>query len=257
MRQYDKIFRSNGKTVIVAMDHGLNLDVLPALNDTGGVIEKIIAGGADAILTSYGIARKYNNLLKKIGLIIRMDGGNSRLSGFPGCRLLYSVEDAVKLGADGIACMGFPGAVNEEETLMNIAALAAACDKAGIPLIAEMLPGGFKDEPPNTVENIRLVSRIGAELGAHIIKTAFTGTGEEFKQVVDGCFVPLVVLGGSHTKNIEGLFNAIHQALSAGAAGVAIGRNVWQSKHPDKVVSALVQLVHQNKSVEEALKVVT
>lgn len=254
MERLQKIFKSDGKTVIVAMDHGMGLNVLPDLNDTGRVLEKIIEGGADAILTTFGIARRYKSILAEANLILRLDGGTSQLgrtSTYP--RLMYTVEDALELGAVGVACMGFPGIESEAENLTNLARVAAACNHYQVPLVAEMLPGGFANDIPNTVENVKLATRIGCELGAHIIKTTFAGEVEEFKEVIDGSFCPVVVLGGDKVKNIGDLFNLIEDSLKAGAAGVAIGRNVWKHSNPEKVTAALVKLVHQGKTAEECL----
>ncbi len=242
--------------MIIAMDHGLALDVLPELADVGTVLSSIIRGGADAVLLSYGVAQKYGEILKGTGLIVRLDGGSTCLSNRPGGSLLYSVEDALRLGADGVACMGFPGAENEGETLGNLAQVAAECSYWQVPLMAEMLPGGFAPDPSNTLENIKLVSRIGAELGAHIIKTTFAGSQGEFREVVTGCFSPVVVLGGDKTNDIKGLFKTIEQALAAGAAGVAIGRNVWKSREPERITRALVELVHNQKKADQALALI-
>ena len=110
IRRLNHIFGKDGKTVIVAMDHGMGLSVNPALDNMESVLRAIVAGGADAILTSFGIAERYQDILKDIGLILRMDGGSSQLNSDDECpELLYTVEDALKIGADGMACMGFPG----------------------------------------------------------------------------------------------------------------------------------------------------
>ncbi|WP_020612427.1 class I fructose-bisphosphate aldolase [Sediminispirochaeta bajacaliforniensis] len=251
MRRMNKIFRGDGRTVIVAMDHGTGLSVLPNLNKTGDVLQKIVAGGADAILTSYGIATRYEEEISGTGLILRLDGGNSALSKNPAGNQVFSPEDAVRIGSDGCACMGFPGAENEVATLTQLSRYAVEARKWGMPLMAEMLPGGFAPEPPNSVENIRLAARIGAECGADIIKTVYTGTPKEFKSVVDGCFRPVVILGGEKSSNLAGLFLIIEQAMEAGASGVAIGRNVWKHPDPGAVTQALVELVHEGKSAGE------
>lgn len=249
-----RIFREDGRTVIVAVDHGNALQVLPGLNDTGTVLEQIVRGGADAVLVNYGTAARFQDELADTGLIVRVDGGSSQLTDNPGGNLLYSVEEALKIGADAVACMGFPGIPGEAESYKNIAQLSADCREWGVPLIAEMLPGGFAPEPANTVENIKLVSRIGAELGASIIKTSFAGTKEEYKEVIDGCFVPLVILGGDQTKDLESLFQVIEETMEIGGAGVAIGRNVWKHDSPEAVTRALVSLVHEGVSFRDALK---
>lgn len=255
MRRLKRVFGKDGKSVVVAMDHGMGLDVLPYLNDTGQVIEKIVEGGADAILTTFGIAKRYSEELSGTGLILRVDGGSSMLGGksrYP--RLLYSVEEALKLGADAVVCMGFPGIEYEEESMENLARLAAECREWGVPLMAEMLPGGFGPEPANTLDNIRLASRIGCEYGADIIKTSFAGTPEEFRQVVEGSFAPVVILGGEKTKEIPDLFDTIEEAMAVGVRGVAIGRNVCKHPHPERMTAALVDLVHNGKTSQEALQ---
>lgn len=252
MRRLSRLFKSDGKTVVVAMDHGAGLSVNPALDNTGDVIDAIVAGGADAILTTYGIANKYKDNLKDIGLIIRMDGGSSILNDVrENARLLYTVEDILKMGADAMVCMGFPGEPYEYDSMKNVAHLAKEGRKWGVPLMAEMLPGGFSNTVPNTVENIALASRVGCEYGASIIKTLYAGSVEEYKKVVDASFQPVIVLGGEKTSDLNGLFVSIENAMLAGAKGVAIGRNVWKHEDPEKVTRALVDLVHNNKKASD------
>ncbi len=251
MRRLKRLFRADGRTVIVAMDHGTGLNVLPTLNDTGHVLTQVVQGGADAILASYGAATRYEDELAGTGMILRLDGGNTALSANPSGNPAFSAMDALTVGSDGCACMGFPGAPNEVETLTQLSRYAAESNRLGLPLVAEMLPGGFGPEPAKTVENVRLAARIGAECGAHIIKTVFVGSAKEFRTVVDGCFRPVVILGGERSSDLTGLFQVVEQALEAGAAGVAIGRNVWKHPDPKGVTQALVELVHGGKCATE------
>ena len=252
MHRLGNIFKDDGKTVIVAMDHGLGLDVLPGMKDTSSIILSIVKGGADAVLAGYGMARNYVEELKGPGLILRVDGGNSSLSSFQTGNRILDPEDALREGADCLACMGFPGAVNEVETLTNVSRFATEAHDWGLPLLAEMLPGGFSSEPAKTVETVRLAARIGAELGADIIKTSFIGSISEFRTIVEGCFKPVVVLGGAKVNNLHDLFEVIEKAMTAGARGVAVGRNVWQHPDPGAVTSALVEIVHEGRKASEA-----
>jgi class I fructose-bisphosphate aldolase len=233
------------------MDHGTGLDVLPALNDTSAVLKGIVEAGADAVLTSYGIATRFEAELAGTGLLLRLDGGNSKLSKNSAGHLVLSPMDALRIGCEGCACMGFPGAENEVETLSQISRLAAAAHELGLPLVAEMLPGGFGPEPAKSVENVRLAARIGAECGADIIKTLFVGSVKEFRTVVEGCFRPVIVLGGEKSADLAGLLLLLEQAMEAGAAGVAIGRNVWKHPDPKAVTQALVDIVHGGKKASE------
>ena len=245
MGRMRRILKSDGKSVIIAMDHGQSLSVNPALDDTGAVLERIVRGGADAVIVTYGIAVKYADILQDVGVIVRMDGGGSKFTKrdtFP--RLLYSVEDALKIGADAMVCMGFPGVTYEHECMENLAFLAAQSREWGLPLIAEMLPGGFGATPEKSVDNLVVSARIGCEYGAQMIKTNYAGTPEEFRRVVQASYQPVVVLGGERTDDLASLFRCIEDAMRVGAAGVAIGRNVWSRENAQQVTAALCALVH-------------
>ena len=131
MKRLNRIFREDKKTVIVAMDHGMGLPVNPALDNMEKILTAIVRGGADALLTTYGVAKRYADLLQDIALIVRLDGGNSCLG--PGCEpeLLFRVEDAIKIGADAVACMGFPGSAGEEKSLKNLAKITTSAHEWG------------------------------------------------------------------------------------------------------------------------------
>ena len=252
-RRMYRIFRDDGRSFVVAMDHGIGANVYPALGDPARVLEAVVAGGADAVLTTYGIARQFSHYLRSVGVILRVDGGNSELDGgSPEHRLLYSAEDALRLGADAIACMGFLGVPLEAQTLGNLAKLASECQTWSVPLMAEMLPGGFDNFDLHTAENIRLAVRVGVELGADLIKTEFTGSAEGFRQVTENCYRPVLVLGGGKTDE-RALFVTVKTALDAGAAGVVVGRNIWGHSDPRAISTALNRIIHHNASVDEAL----
>jgi fructose-bisphosphate aldolase, class I len=253
MRRMARIFREDGKTVIIAMDHGLGLDVTAGMKNPGPIIKSIVEGGADAVLTTFGIAARFEQELSGTSLILRMDGGNSKLKPESQAELLYSLEAAVKMGADGVICMGYIGVDQETPSYRNIAYLGEACRDWGIPLIAEMLPGGFGSTPPKTVENVKLAARIGAELGASVIKTTFSGTAEEFQEVIESCFVPVVILGGANSSEVGELYRTIERAISVGTAGVAIGRNVWGKADPGAYTKGLVDIVHGGMPADEVL----
>jgi len=253
MKRLNRIFRSDKKTVIIAVDHGMGMNVNPALDETGKKLEAVIRGGADAILTTFGIVKTFSDILQDVGVILRADGGYSALpseaNGHP--RLLYGVEDALRLGADAVVCNGFPGTPSEQDCMKNLAELARQGAEWQVPVMAEMLPGGFGKMVPWNVENVRLAARTGCEYGADIIKTTFAGTAEEFRQVVEASYKPVVILGGEATKDLPGLFLLIEEAMAIGVSGVAIGRNVWNHEDPEAVTRALVDLVHNGKKASE------
>jgi class I fructose-bisphosphate aldolase len=250
-----RIFRDDGRSLVVAMDHGSGLDVYPALARPGRVLNAVVAGGADAVLTTPGIVRQFSGELKSIGIILRVDGGSSQLATSLEYKLLYSVEDALRLGADGVACMGFLGTSQETQTLENVATLARESDAWGVPFMAEMLPGGLVKSELRTAENTRLAARIGVELGADFIKTEYVGSPESFRQVTEHCYRPILILGGARTEDERALFTIVRSSLEIGVAGVVMGRNVWGHARPKAIVKALGEVIHHNATVDEALAI--
>ncbi len=248
------IFREDARSLVVALDHGSGLDVYPFLADPARVLDSVVENGADAILTTLGIAQEFFQTFKSVGLIVRVDGGSSQLAKEMQCKLLYSVEEALRLGADGVACMGFPGTNLETETLTNIATLARECLAWNVPLMAEMVPGGLVSSQLLTPENISLSARIGVELGADFIKTEYVGPPEKFEQVVENCFRPVLVLGGARTNDDRSLLTIVKSCIEIGVAGVVMGRSVWRHPRPGAMVRSLAAIIHQNASVPEALE---
>ena len=250
VRRLNRIFRSDGRALIVAMDHGLIDGPCAGLERPGETIAKVVAGGADAVLTSYGVARRFAAELAPLGLILRVDGGATSLgtAGGPGA-LFFGVEEALRLGADAVAVSAFPGSPVEVESLERLAHVIAAAHAWGLPVMAEMVPGGF-DSPPDkrTPHAVALSVRVAAELGADFVKTPYVGG---FAAVTAGSYVPVVVLGGARRGSEQAMLADIRAAIDAGAAGVAIGRNIFQAEDPAAMTAAVAGIVHCSSAVQE------
>jgi DhnA family fructose-bisphosphate aldolase class Ia len=255
-RRMRRIFQSDGKALIVAMDHAGSMGVLPGLEHPGRVIELALAGGADAFLTTYGVITQFAAAIGGAGLILRADGGSTFLAKERGSMsLVYDVLDALRIGADAVGVMGMPGSTFEGETLPYLSALVSQSREWGLPVMAETLPGGFEDPGKMwTPENIGFACRVGVELGADFIKTQYSGDKESFRKIVDTTYAPIVILGGGKIKNETDLLTVIGDALQAGAQGVAIGRNIYQHPHPEKLTKAIAALIHDGASVSQAEK---
>lgn len=252
VRRLQRVFREDGRALIVAMDHGSYMNVLPQAADPGRILDAVREAGADAVLTTLGIATTYTERLGSMGLILRLDGSGSMLDQGSTFEQRYTTEDALRIGADAVAAMGFPGE-GRGETLHNLGRIASQCTAWNVPLLAEMMPGGFNPSL-HTPENITLASRIGVELGADIIKTSYTGDVESFKDLTAGVFAPVVVLGGNRRGTLEELLTMVHDSIQGGASGVAVGRNVWQHENAGGVVRALGRIIHDGATVAQAAK---
>ena len=248
-----RIFAADGRTVIIALDHTAYFGPMAGLERPGEMLRTIVAAGADAVLTTAGIAARFGDCLGRAGLILRADGGSTMRDPQPaGLRQVISVERALRLGADALVCMGMIGFPDESASLRVLTDLADECSRWGLLLLAEMLVQGRGGEKP-TVEDVTFAARVGAELGGDFIKTSYIGPPETYRVVTETCYAPLVVLGGEKTSDDRGVLEAVAGALEAGAVGVAIGRNVWQHSDPAGMVRALVALVHGGATVAEAL----
>lgn len=253
-RRLNHIFQPNGRALIVAFDHGLMDGPAKGMEQPAATLAQIVEGGADAILTSYGMATRFAKEIASLGLILRLDGGGTTLGKMdgPGAQF-FTIEDALRVGADAVAVSAFPGSPKEEPTLETLAHVAAEAHAWGLPVMAEMVPGGFDSGPEfRSAETIAIAARVAAELGADWVKIPYA---DGFEQVTGGCYVPAVILGGAKKGSERAMLDAIHAALSAGAVGVAIGRNIFQADNPAAMTAAVAALLHQNASVDEAMAI--
>jgi fructose-bisphosphate aldolase/2-amino-3,7-dideoxy-D-threo-hept-6-ulosonate synthase len=146
------------------------------------------------------------------------------------------------------------GADSEGEMLTDLGMVSAACSDFEIPLLAMMYPRGPTIKNSNDVALVKHVSRIGAELGADIVKTNYTGSIESFREVVQGCPVPVVIAGGPKVNTEEDVLRMVLGSIRAGGVGVSLGRNIFQHKNPEAMAKAVGAIVHKGATVEEALR---
>jgi class I fructose-bisphosphate aldolase len=250
--RYWKFFKSDERALIMAFDHGLqgNIWINP-----GEVIAEAVKGGIDGLLTSAGVLKNFSREIGNVGTILRLEAFGSALNknrapiGTP-----FDIEDAIRLGADGVMLMGFPGE-DDAAGMQFIAKAAAAADKWGIISAAEMLPNGFSSNPDDrTIEKMNIACRIAVELGIDFVKTQFVEPADDFKKVVDNCYRPILVLGGAKIDDDRDVLTNARLAMDAGCKGLVIGRNVWGHKNISGMASALRKIVHENADVDVALK---
>jgi len=250
------IDRKTGRSVIVPMDHGVSIGPVKGIIKMAQTIDEVASGGANAVLMHKGmVGSGHRGYGRDIGLIIHLSASTA-LGPDPNNKVLVtSVEKAIKLGADAVSVHVNVGSEREPEMLIKLGTISEICDDWGMPLIAMMYPRGKNIENEHDPEVVKLASRAGAELGADIIKTNYTGDPDSFKEVIEGCPVPLVIAGGPKVETDEELLQMVKNSVEVGGAGVAIGRNIFQAKSPQKTTRAISEIVHNNLEVEEALKI--
>lgn len=249
-----RIFAKDGRTVIVACDHASFMGPLHGLEEPGKVLDILVETGVDAVLTTRGILQRFGDRMGRLGLILRGDVGAIPAGKITGpLRPLFSIQDALVLGADAVVCMGMIGFPDEAFSLQNLAKFTADALGCGMPVMAEMLVKS-KEGSQASASEIGFAMRIGAELGADLIKVSYRPPIQDYHTALAACYLPVVVLGGEKMNEDVEILQTIADALEAGASGVAIGRNVWQHLNPAGMCRALIELVHGSGSMAQAMK---
>ncbi|THB69821.1 MAG: fructose-bisphosphate aldolase [Desulfovibrio sp.] len=252
----ERIFnRNTGRTIIVPMDHGVTVGPIYGLVDFKGTVNRVADGGANAVLMHKGLPRcTHRGYGKDVGLIVHLSASTT-LSPRPNYkRLVGSVEDAIRLGADAVSVHVNLGDDNEGQMLDDLGMIASSASSWGMPVLAMVYARGEKVKDEYDTEIVRHCARVGQELGADVIKVNYTGSIESFATVVEACCVPVVIAGGAKLDSTRDLIKMVHDSIQAGGAGLSIGRNVFQHATPDTLVEALHGVVHLDWDVDQAIE---
>jgi class I fructose-bisphosphate aldolase/fructose-bisphosphate aldolase/2-amino-3,7-dideoxy-D-threo-hept-6-ulosonate synthase len=245
-RRLSRIFARDGKTLVLAYDHGAGGANFAGMADQAKTIRECVAAGADAILTTVGVARNHGPLIERVGLVLSLDG----LIDDPE----YAVLDAIRLGADAGKVICTPWSKDNPRSIAENRRLATVCREWGLPLMVETIPVSFQATEEHTPEKVGRAAKIGEELGADVLKIHFTGDVASFRQAIKPLVVPVVVLGGPMRPDPRSTLADVADAMASGGAGVAIGRNIWGYERPERMVAALAAIVHGGASVEQAAR---
>lgn len=242
-----------GRSFITAIDHAVTLGVPEGGADALGTLEKVIAGGPDAVLVGPGLLNKAGHMFAKRNAptpIVRADFiiNHPYLSDLgEGYRQICSAENAVRLGADAVVMFLMVGAGEGDlfkENVTAITRMSEAAHNVGLPLIVESVLWGTRIENQKDPEMLAFGARMAVELGADAIKTEYTGDAATMKDIIDSCPAPVLLLGGSKSSDPEALWAGTRDAVAVGAKGVIYGRNVWQQDDPIAISRRLREIIH-------------
>jgi fructose-bisphosphate aldolase / 2-amino-3,7-dideoxy-D-threo-hept-6-ulosonate synthase len=238
--------RRSGNMVIVPLDHGVTVGPIQGLENLVAVVDDVARGGANAVLMHKGMVGKgHRGFGGDIGLIVHLNG-SSCVAPDPNNKIMVtSVKEAVRIGADAVSIHVNVGADKEHKMLQDLGMVAEQCNEYGIPLLAMMYPRGHDIKNPTDAKYVKHVARLGAELGADIIKTLYTGDKKSFMEVVEGCPCPIVIAGGPKMDSEEELLKMVEDAIECGAKGISIGRNIFQATDRIELTKKLCKIVHR------------
>ncbi len=235
----------DGRTVMLAVDHGYFMGPTSGLEDIGKTVSPLLPY-ADTLMLTRGALRNYIDPTTDVPIVLRVSGGTSII----GKELLHegtvvSIEDAIRLNASGVAYSILVGAEFERDTILGMTKYIDEAERYGIPVVAVTAVG---KDMVRDARYMSLASRMAAELGAHIVKTYYV---DGFEQVIESCPVPVVIAGGKKQPEKEALQMA-YDAIHAGAIGVDMGRNIFQSASPVGMIKAVNVIVHKKATPKEA-----
>ena len=241
-----RIFNAaSGKAVMLAIDHGYFQGPTTGLERVDVRIVPLLSY-SDALMLTRGILRTSIPSSFGGGVVLRASGGPSILKELSNEEIAVDIEDAIRLNAAAVAVQVFIGGEFETRTVHNMTRLVDLGNRYGIAVLGVTAVG---KNMTRDAKYLRLACRICAELGAHVVKTYHVAEG--FETVTASCPVPVVMAGGKKLPELEALTMA-YRAVSEGAAGVDMGRNIFQSDKPAAMIQAVRKIVHEKAQPQEA-----
>ena len=237
----------SGRTVMLAFDHGYFQGPTTGLERIDLSIVPLIPY-ADVLMCTRGALRSVIPPSATNAIVLRCSGGQSILTELSREAIAVDIEDAIRLNAAAIATQIYIGAEYEHQSIKNLIQLIDTGNRVGIPTMAVT---GVGAEMKRDARYFGLATRIAAELGAHYVKSYFVEEG--FERVCAGCPVPIVIAGGKKLPELDALTMA-HQAIDQGAAGVDMGRNIFQSDDPVAMIQAVGAVVHKKEKPQQAFQ---
>ena len=238
---------ASGRTVMLAIDHGYFLGPTSGLEQPWKTVEPLLPY-ADSLMLTRGTLRQCIPPELRIPIVLRVSGGTSILRELSHEGMTVAMEDAVRLNAAAVTMSVFVGAEGERATLLNLARLIDEGQKQGFPVLAVTAVG---KEMTRDARYLGLACRIAAELGAHMVKTYFC---DGFEEIVRSTPVPIVIAGGKKIEE-QAAIQLAYDAVQAGARGVDMGRNIFQSDCPVGMIRAVRAVVHDNAGVGQAFEI--
>ena len=246
---------TDDRYVIVPMDHGITLGAVEGLVDLEDTVAAVVEGGADAVLTQKGVADRAQRGIERggeAGSLVHLNASTTLGPDANDKRRTGTVEEAVRLGADAVSYHINVGSEHEREQIEDLARVTEAATRLGVPTLAMAYARGpdvAEDDPEALAHAVRLAEEVGADL----VKTGYSGSRESFERVTAATALPVLIAGGEPDGDRETL-EAVADAMAAGAAGVSIGRTVFQHDRPGAMAAAVAAVVHEDRDPGRALR---
>ncbi|MFI0469229.1 MULTISPECIES: 2-amino-3,7-dideoxy-D-threo-hept-6-ulosonate synthase [Saccharopolyspora] len=242
------------RLLLVPMDHSVTDGPLPTPGGPANLTPQLAANGVDAIVLHKGALRYIDPAaFVNMSLIVHLSASTAHAPDPDAKYLVASVETALRLGADAVSVHVNLGSTEERRQVADLAAVAEACDAWNLPLMAMIYPRGPQITDPRDVRLVAHAATLAADLGADLVKTVYPGTVEAMAQVVDSCAAPIVAAGGPRVDDEAKVLAHVEGVLRAGAAGVAMGRNIFEAPDPGERARRVAALIHPAREFTDDL----
>jgi predicted phospho-2-dehydro-3-deoxyheptonate aldolase len=241
-----------GLYTLIPLDHGVSVGPIAGIEDPTRLVRDVDQGGATGVILHKGLVKNYEAAQPRAGLLIHISSSTDKAQDVNDKRIVASVPEVVRLGADGVSVHVNMGSLTEPRQLEEFARVVTDADALGLPVLCMMYPRGPTIKDPYAPAVVAHAARLAEELGADLVKTVYTGDPKTFRNVTSSVGIPVLVAGGAKTESEHAFLEMVHGAMRGGAAGVSIGRNVFQARNPRAMTEALVRIVHDGASVKDA-----
>jgi len=256
-----RVFRE-GKALILPLDHPIYFGPQPGTENPAKLLALASDNGATAVLLTAGALRQGLEAVGDLGIILRIDATLSHLGGPDTImHLLHTADEAAALGADMVVLNCYVGIGNptvESDLLKKLATVSAQCERVGLPLCGEIIPRVSYADPAQTAPtsaDLAMAIRLGLEYGCDVVKTVYNGDPAGYAQAIATGHLPVIMAGGPKGEGELAIFHQLHEAMTHGASGAAIGRRVWGSEHPAATLQAIRAIVLEGASAKEAIAI--
>lgn len=247
-----RLFRHDDeRLLIVPLDHSVTEGPVTGGRRVNHLIGRLAGNGVDAVVLHKGTLRYVDpRWFADLALIVHLSASTVRAADPDAKYLVGSVEEALRLGADAVSVHVNLGSRAEPRQIADLATVADACDRWNVPLLAMMYPRGPEIRDPSDPELVAHAVTLAADLGADIVKTVYAGSVEKMAAITRDSPIPVVVAGGPRRSDRRAVVSFVSDAMRAGVAGVAMGRNVFQADDPARITRELSAVIHRRFPIQ-------
>lgn len=247
--RFRRLYRnSDDGLFIVPLDHSVTTGPLEGVDSLNRLVGQLASNGVDGVVLHKGSLRHVDaGWFSKTSLIVHLSASTSLAPDPDSKYLVASVEESLRLGADAVSVHVNMGSDDEAQQISDLAAVAEECDRWNMPLLAMMYARGPNIDNPRDPGLVAHAVTLAADLGADIVKTVYVGSVTEMAQITSASPIPVIVAGGPPVSDADQVLGYVDEAVRGGAAGVAMGRNVFQAPDPGAMTRELSAVIHRER----------